>query len=206
MEIESIKKSHENSNQWTIRMSYVVKFLSWPIHSGMEVSWLLLSQRLSKEWSGPPRKPFQKNPHTEHDRASCDCNAVSRSFPYAFHLPSPQYSSDMVPVRDLQKRRKEAPSMNHLKLKPSTHCPQPATRVSTHLSRLKLEAGARRNPRKSRPSFCHAQQSAGGSLLERSSQRFTLTHCRPQGLHYLDVGDLKKGSLRSKRRLCDARS
>ena len=86
---------------------------------------------------------LNKNPHSLHAQASCDFKAVSRSFPYGFHLPLPQYNIDMVSVRDLRKRRKETPSANKLSLQPSANRPQPTTRVSTHLSRLKLIRGGR---------------------------------------------------------------
>ena len=120
-------------------MSYSLRFVKWPIQSGIDVSWFVLSQRLSKRSERRPESLLNKNPHAVHARASCDCKAVSRSFPYGFHSPALQSSFNMVSVRDLQKRRKEKPSVNHLKLKPSTYCPQPAARVSTHLYTLKLK-------------------------------------------------------------------
>ena len=123
-------------------MPYTVKLISKPMQSGTKLSWLLLSQSLSKSGERRLESLSNKNPHIVHDRASSDCKAVSRSFPYGFHLPSPQFNIDMVAVRDLLKRRKERPSVNHLKLQLSAHRPQPTARISTHLSRLKF--GGRR--------------------------------------------------------------
>ena len=45
LEIESIEESDENWNQMTNRRPYLVRFVSCPIESGTEVSWL--SMRLS---------------------------------------------------------------------------------------------------------------------------------------------------------------
>ena len=97
-----------------------------------------------EEWWEMSNEPSQKNPHTEHARASFDWSAVSKSFPYAFHLPSPQYKVDMVSVRDLQNRRKTTPSKNHLKLQQPAHRPnQPLasrpTSLDSRTTRAKFE-------------------------------------------------------------------
>ena len=102
----------------------------------MDLSWLWLRMSLSE--SGERDTILNKNTHSEHAQASCDCKAVSRSFPYSFHLSPRQSKIDMLSVRDLQKRTKERPSINHLKLQPSTHRPEPSTRALTHLPRLEL--------------------------------------------------------------------
>ena len=65
------------------------------------------------------------NSHTVHDRASLDCKAVSKSFPYGFHLPLLQSNFDMVSQRSAERRR-EKPSVNHLKLQLSAYRPKTA--------------------------------------------------------------------------------
>ena len=107
---------NENRNRSTNRMSYRVKFVNWPIQSGTEVRWLLSRESLSKSGERRLESLLNKNPHTEHAWASCDSKAVSRSFPYGSHLPLPQNSTDIVSVRDLQKKRKETTSANHHKM------------------------------------------------------------------------------------------
>ena len=124
----------------TKRMSYLVKFVSWPIYSGSDFSWFFLSQSLSKSDERRLESLLNKNSHSLHDRASFDCKAVSRSFPYTFHLPTVQSKHDMVSVRDLQKEDKKDTVSKQSQ--PATSAPpQPTTRVSTHLFRLKLEVG-----------------------------------------------------------------
>ena len=131
-------ESNENSNQVTNRMPYLVRFVNWPIQSGSKVSWLQLSKRLSKRGERRLESLLDRNPHSLHARASCDCKAVSRSFPYAFHLPSLQHSLDMVAVRDLQKRRKDIVSKQSQLAPPQ----QPLASRPTSL-RIKLEGGGK---------------------------------------------------------------
>ena len=55
IEPKPMKERDENWNQISNWMSYAVKFVSWPIESGSELSWLLLRQILSREqWELKP--------------------------------------------------------------------------------------------------------------------------------------------------------
>ena len=116
VEIEPIQESDENRNQMTNQIPYLVRFTSEPMQSGTELSWLLLSQSLLRRGERSPENLLIRNPHCAHSRASCDCKAVSRSFPYSFHLSPRQSKIDMLSVRDLQRSRKETLSASHLKL------------------------------------------------------------------------------------------
>ena len=95
----------------TKRTPYTVKFVSSPMQSGMELSLLPRSQSLSKSGERSLEILFERNAHIEHDRASFECKAVSRSFPCDFHSPSRQSNFDIVSMRSMEKggkKRKEA--------------------------------------------------------------------------------------------------
>ena len=84
-------------------MPYLIKLVSSPMQSGKEVIRLSWSQSLSK--SATFESLLNRNPIIVHDRASFDCRAICRSFPYGFHLPSLQFSFDIFPVKELEKKR-----------------------------------------------------------------------------------------------------
>ena len=121
-------------------MSYSVKLVSRPMCSPVVSSAGCCQEKAYQRGERRPESLLQrafstKNPHFVHAWASFDCKAVSRSFPYGFHLPSFQFNVDMRSA----KRGGKDTVRNHLKGQPSAQRPQPTTRVSAHLSRLNLK-------------------------------------------------------------------
>ena len=109
-------------------MPYTVRLINDPRESGTEINLFPPREKLSRrerESANDERESrvLSANPHIVHNRASRDCKAVSRSFPYGFHLPSLQSNFNMFSVRELQKRTKEIPSINYLNLQASAHRP-----------------------------------------------------------------------------------
>ena len=147
-------------------MPYPDRLVSCPIQSGRELSWLVLRKSLLKKRRWEREALLSKNPrnpHVLHNRAFCECNAVSRSLPYGFHLSRPHCNSDIVSARNLRE-------WGHQNTYHWNCLIGRITRVSTHLSGLELKTGGpkiRRNPK--------LEPSSTMGMLCRSWKRLTST-------------------------------